>query len=131
MKSFIAIAAISFGLLLSVQSCLTCTKCNGPIVEAKCVKPNDTLIFNKVHSARTNIHRYYPGGDSTVYLGSSGFDKTVQQLTDSGYTCTTYSLDVAEVKRCNGAGESDDYSYVYFIGNYGSMGYACQEYKGH
>ena len=129
MKSFIALAAVSFGLLLSFQSCLTCTSCRRRDLEAKCVKPNDTLIFNQYEYQQ--IHRYYSGGDSIFSIGESTFDHSIQKFTDSGYICSVYATGkISEVKRCNQAGEGDDDDYSK-IHNYEQLGYTCFEYKGH
>jgi hypothetical protein len=134
MKSFIAIAAIYLGLLLSVQSCLTCTECKRNDLEAKCITPNDTLFFTQSIGRNTPyVHRYYNGGDSLFIYppGSHGFDKAVQSLTDSGYTCSVYATGhVSEIKRCNQAGEGDDDEYAE-MRSFGPAGYTCHEYKGH
>jgi hypothetical protein len=115
MKFNLALFAICFGLLLSVQSCLTCTECKRNDLEAKCIKPNDTLFFYQdMHSSK------------------EVFNYSVQQSTDSGYICSVYENGhVSEVKGCNEAGERDDLDYAR-IKNYAEYrGYTCHVYKGH
>ena len=61
--------------------------------------------------------------------GSQGFDKSVQEFTDSGYTCNVYATGgVSEVKQCNQAGEKDENSLVP-LAAYEHWGYTCREYK--
>lgn len=128
MKSFIPVSAISFVIILSVQSCLTCTKCKRNDLEAKCIKTNDTLIFNQ--DSYTEVHRYYSGGDSIFNVQEREFNYKVEQFTDSGYTCSVYATGhVSEVRGCNEAGEHDDSDYE-AMRNYEHIGYTCHEYKG-
>jgi hypothetical protein len=135
MKSFIALAAFSFALLVSVQSCLTCTKCKRDDLEVKCVKPNDTLIFSQYTAHELQFHRFYNGGDTIFHTGASGiagFESTVQHYRDSGYICDVYATGhVSEMKKCNEGGEKDDMEYAFFGSNAEDEGYTCHEYKGH
>jgi hypothetical protein len=131
MKSFLPLAAIGFVFLLSLQSCLSCIKCKRVDKEARCIKPNDTLLFNQDVARYAVIQRFYNGGDSIFFHGSQGFEESVQEFTDSGYVCTVYATgNVSEVKQCNQAGEGDDNDLIP-IGAYERWGYSCDEYKGH
>ena len=133
MKSFALLTALCFVLLMTVQSCLTCTRCERNDLEAKCIKATDTLIFNQDGTpGQYEIHEYYSGGDSIFYLAVGRFENVRQRLADSGYTCSVYPTgNVSKAKLCNEAGEEDDDRYYSFYHVKAGYGYTCEEYKGH
>jgi len=124
MKLFFAVVTISFALLVSVQSCRRCYKCKRIDLEAQCIKPNDTVVFDQEVSRYSLFHRYYSGGDSFFHHASSRLDYTVQNWTDSGYNCSVYATGhISEFKLCDG-GDNPHYIPVHV---WEGWGYTCHK----
>jgi hypothetical protein len=122
MKSFIVIAVIFFTLTLSFESCQRCATCVRNDLEAKCIKPNDTLVFDQDDSYTVDVHRYYAGGDS-VYSTDSTFASMKEELRSNGYACSVYPR--GHLSKQDICPYNCDLCYDQRIG-YERAGYACK-----